>query len=263
MKISRCAHRRALAGALCLALLSGARLSAQGSAGTDSKFEPRTIVQMPTAGMLPKGSFALDAEFFQSGGVLVGLSAGIFDRFSFGVSYGGAGILGSDTPVMNPLPGVNVKLRVLEENLSLPALALGFDSQGKNGYRKDLDRYAIKSPGVYVAVSKNYLLLGYLSLHGGANYSFEHGDDDDDFNMYVGAEKSLGPFLSLVTEYNLALNDNSQRAIGQGRGYLNFSLRGSVGGGVTLGICFDDVLKNARDTQQVIRTAQFELVARF
>lgn len=264
MKISRTPERCALTAALVVALVStGARLSAQGSAGTDSKFEPRIIVQMPTAGMLPKGSFALDVDFYQGGGVLLGLSAGIFDRFSFGVSYGGSGILGSDTPVMNPFPGVNVKLRVLEENPSLPALALGFDSQGRNGYRKDLDRYTIKSPGLYAAASKNYLLLGYLSLHGGLNYSFEHGDDDDDFNMYIGAEKSLGPFLSLVGEYNFALNDNSQRAIGQGRGYLNLSLRGSVGGGVTVGISFDDLLKNARDTEQVIRTAQFELIARF
>jgi hypothetical protein len=239
------------------------QLFAQGSAGSGSKFEPRTIVQMPTAGMLPKGSFAFDVNFYQEGGVLLGLSAGIFDRFSFGISYGGSNLLGSNTPVMNPLPGVNVKLRVLEESVSWPALALGFDSQGREGYIPELDRYTLKSPGLYVAVSKNYLLAGYLSLHGGSNYSFEHGDDDSGINFYVGAEKTLGPFLSLVAEYNLALNDNSQQAIGQGRGYLSFSLRGSVGGGVTVGVSFEDVLKNARGLEQANRTAQFELIARF
>jgi hypothetical protein len=247
---------------LCLAAVSG-HLFAQGSAGSGSKFEPRTIVQMPTAGMLPKGSFALDVGFYQDGGVLLALSAGIFDRFSFGVSYGGSGLLGSDTPVMNPLPGVNVKVRLLEESTTWPAIALGFDSQGKNGYMKDLDRYTMKSPGLYAVASKNYLLAGYLSLHGGVNYSFEHGDDDDDMNVYVGAEKTLGPFLSLVAEYNFAFNDNSQRAIGQGRGYLNFSLRGSVGGGVTVGVNLEDVFKNARGSQQINRTAAFELIARF
>ena len=249
---------------LCaLTFLGGPLLVAQGSAGSSSRFEPRTIVLMPTAGMLPKGSYALNVDFYQGGGVLLGLSAGIFDRFCFGVSYGGSSLLGYDKPVMNKFPGLFLKLRLVEESVGWPALALGFDSQGMNGYLKDLERYAVKSPGLYAVISKNYLLAGFFSLHGGVNYSFEHGDGDEDINVYVGAEKTLGPFLSLVAEYNLALNDNSQNAIGRGRGYLNFALRASLGGGVTVGFNLEDLLKNSRAADRINRTAHFELVARF
>jgi len=237
-------------------------LQAQGSAGTKGNAEPRFIVDMPTAGMLEKGSFAVDVDFFQEGGVLGALSAGIFERLTFGVSYGGSRLLGSQKAIMNPLPGVTIKVRLVDETVSLPALAIGFDSQGKDGYLKELDRYAVKSPGLYAVASKNYLLAGYFSIHGGINYSFERSDDDKSFNIYLGAEKTIGPFLSLLAEYNLALNDNSGEAIGKGRGYLNMALKWSFAGGLTLGMNVKDIFKNARGINLVNRTARLEIVSR-
>ncbi len=245
------------------ALFAATRLHAQGSAGTRGKAEPRFLVDMPTAGMLAKGTFAVDVDFYQEGGVLAGLSAGIFERLTFGMSYGGSHLLGRENAVMDPLPGVNVKVRLLEESVGFPALAIGFDSQGKDGYLKDLDRYTVKSPGLFAVLSKNYLMLGYLSLHGGINYSFERGDGDRSFNVYAGAEKTIGPFLSFLAEYNLAMNDNSGRAIGRGRGYLNAALKWSFAGSVTIGVNFKDILENSRNAAMVSRTARIEIVAGF
>ena len=242
-------------------LCAGSCAFAQGSAGTKGKAEPRFLVDMPTAGMLAKGTFAVDVDFYQEGGVLAGLSAGIFERLMFGLSYGGSRLLGKEDAIMNPFPGVTVRLRLLEESVALPALALGFDSQGKDGYLKDLDRYTVKSPGLYAVVSKNYLLLGYLSLHAGINYSFERADDDRSFNLYAGAEKTIGPFLSLLAEYNCALNDNGGQAIGRGRGYMNLALKWSFAGAITLGVNFKDILKNSRNGNLVGRTARIEIVA--
>ena len=247
---------------LSLLLVPGSIL-AQGSAGTKGKAEPRVIVDMPTAGLLDRGSVAVDIDFYQEGGVLGGLSVGVFDRLTFGVSYGGSRLLGSGKAVMNPLPGVTLKVRLLEESTAFPALALGFDSQGKDGYLKELERYVVKSPGLYAVLSKNYLFAGYLSLHCGVNYSFERGDDDRSFNLYAGAEKTIGPFLSLLAEYNVAMNDNSGGAIGKGRGYLNLAVKWSFAGGITLGVNFKDLLRNSRSGEQVSRTARLEVVAPF
>jgi len=246
-----------------ITFLTGFQASGQGSAGTQGKIEPRFIIDMPTAGMLGKGMYAVDVDFYQDGGVLVALNAGIFDRLSFGISYGGSKLLGSESPVMNELPGVNLKIRILEESLGFPALVVGFDSQGKDGYIKDLDRYLVKSPGLYAAVSKNYTLLGFFSLHGGVNYSFERADEDRDINFYTGAEKSLGPFLSAIVEYNLALNDNDGKAIGKGRGYLGAALKCSLGGGLTVGLNFKDFFSNARGESMIRRTIRLEFATKF
>jgi len=251
---------------VCLCFLLGmmAPLArGQGSAGSAGNIEPRYLVDIPTAGMLGKGMFDLDVDFYQQGGVVFGLSAGVLDRLSFGLSYGGSNLLGSDEPVMNPIPGVNFKIRVIEENVVLPAIAIGFDSQGKDGYLKDLDRYVIKSPGFYAAASKNYLLLGFFSLHGGVNYSLERGDDDKDVNFFVGVEKTIGPVVSVMLEYNLGSNDTNGDAPGRGRGYLNTGLKCSIGGGLTIGVNLKDLLKNGNTVHVGNRTVRIEYAKSF
>jgi hypothetical protein len=249
---------------LCVGLLVPTTLRAQGSAGTGGSLEPRYLVDVPTAGMLAKGSFAIDLDFYQAGGVLFGLSAGILDRLSFGVSYGGTDLIGSGEPVMNSVPGVNLKIRIIEENVALPAIVLGFDSQGRDGYIKALRRYAIKSPGVYAAASKNYALLGFFSIHAGTNYSFERDDNDKDINVSAGIEKSVGSVISLLLEYNLGSNDSDGKAVGKGRGYLNGALKWTVGGGLTLAVCLKDLARNSRsDVTVANRVVKIEYVQAF
>ncbi len=262
MKTTLSEFRRFLA-VVVLVLLASNGSFAQGSAGSSGKFEPRFIVDMPTAGMLDKGSYAVDLSFYQNGGVLLGFSVGALSRLSLGVSYGGTGLIGSGTPVMNEIPGFNAKIRILEESTTLPALAIGFDNQGKDGYIKELSRYVMKSPGFYAVLSKNYSLLGFLSLHGGVNYSLERSDGDKDVNGYVGAEKTIGPFVSILAEYNLGLNDNGGQAPGKGRGYLNAAFRWSISGGLTLGVSFKDLLQNGNEDSASIRTVSLEYIRFF
>jgi hypothetical protein len=246
--------RRTLFGLILVMLSQPLCVHAQGSAGSSSTLEPRFIVDMPSAGMLEKGQMGIDADFFTEGGMLFAFSYGIFDRLSVGLSYGGSGLIGSGTPVMNDVPGAMIKARLLDESILLPALVLGFDSQGRDGYIKALNRYSIKSPGLFAVLSKNYSMLGYLSLHAGVNYTLERGDGDKDVNGYLGVEKTIGPFISLIVEYNLGLNDNNASAIGRGKGYLNSALDFSVGGGLTLGVHLKDLTGNASNVRVANRT---------
>ena len=234
---------------------------AQGSAGTSGGKEPRYLVDVPTAGMLAQGTVGLDIDFFQEGGLLVGITVGIFNRLSLGVSYGGSKFIGAEKATMNSVPGANVKLRLIEENTALPAVALGFDSQGREGYIKELDRYNIKSPGLYAVGSKNYSLAGFISVHGGVNYSFERGDNDRDVNFFLGLEKTVGPAVSLVAEYNRGSNDSNGIASTRGRGYLNMGIRWSIGGGLTLGVDLKDLVKNRENVSVGNRTVRIEYLS--
>lgn len=232
----------------------------QGSAGSSGDVEPRFLVHTPTAGMLRGGTFCLDTEFYREGGVLVGVSFGIFDRFGVGISYGGTGVIGTGSATANPLPGVNARLRPLDESPVLPALVLGFDSQGRSGYVKDANRYVIKSPGIFAVLSKNYAFLGYLSIHGGVNYSFERSDGDNDINFFAGLEKTIGPTISLVLEYNLGANDDGEDALGTGTGYLNTGIRWSIGEGITLGFNLEDLTRNSSIIDGPSRAVRLEFV---
>jgi len=221
-------------------------LYAQGSFGTDAKYEYRSLIDMPTAGILQKGFVGVTLDVLPQGGVVSKIEVGAFENFSFGISFGGTNVIGTGSVQWYQLPGVNVRARILDETEGLPALTLGFDSQGKGEYFKDLHRYEIKSPGFYVAAAKNFDFFGYLSVHGVLNYSLERKDGDKDLDFWVGVEKTVGKKFSLIAEYDFATNDNTANAIGNGNGYLNFGVRWSVGEGFTVGLNLRNMLDNRK-----------------
>jgi hypothetical protein len=238
---------------------------AQSYAGSAAAVEPTMLIDKPTAGLLKRGSYSVSANFFQRGGMLAGITVGIFEPFTFGISYGGTGIIGKDSINMNPLPSVNAKLRILSEGIIIPALAIGFDSQGKEPYLSSdsLKRYTIKSPGVYIVASKNYSILGNLSIHGGLNRSLENGDSDEDLNMFAGVEKSLSSDISIMLEYDFAVNDNHGNAIGKGNGYLNFGFRWAWGKGLVVGFNLKNITKNQDNVNIGNRTLQIDYIGAF
>ena len=218
---------------------------AQGTAGTSAKFEYRYLIDMPTAGVLEKGYVGVTSDVLPQGVLIERIEVGVFNNVSFGISYGGANIIGAGTPSWYKLPGVNIRFRVINETVALPALTLGFDSQGKGVYFDSTSRYAIKSPGFFAAASKNFAFMGYLSLHGELNYSLESKDGEDFVDLRVGAEKTIGENVSLIGEYDFAFNDNADR-YGAGNGYLNVGIRWSIGDGFTLGFDLRDILNNKK-----------------
>lgn len=219
---------------------------AQGTAGEGAKYEYRSLVDMPTAGILEKGFVGTTTDILPGGVVIAKLEAGVFKNVSFGISYGGANIIGAGSPDWYKLPGVNLRFRLFDESAALPAVSLGFDSQGKGEYFDSSSRYAVKSPGFYGAVSKNFQFIGFLSLHGTINYSLESKDGDNFVNLVAGFEKTIGSSLSLIGEYDFALNDNTTDTYGNGNGYLNLGLRWAMGEGFTLGFDLRDLLDNKK-----------------
>jgi hypothetical protein len=226
-------------------LITGSTLFGQGTAGTGAKFEYRSLIDMPTAGILQKGYVGVTSDVLPGGILIEKLEVGVFDNISFGISYGGENIIGAGKPNWYNQPGVNIRFRVMNENLTLPALTVGFDSQGKGEYFDSTSRYAIKSPGFFASASKNFEFLGYMSLHGTANYSLESKDGEDFVDLSVGCEKTIGSSFSVIGEYDFAFNDNSSR-YGAGNGYLNMGFRWAIGNGFTLGFDLRDLLNNKK-----------------
>lgn len=218
----------------------------QGTSGSSAKYEYRTLIDMPTAGILNRGFSAITLDVMPYGVVVSKIEVGVFDGISFGISYGGDNIIGTGKINWYKLPGINIRARIIDESEALPAFTVGFDSQGKGFFDKDLNRYEIKSSGFFVASSKNFEILGYLSVHGTINYSLEREDSDKDLNLSIGAEKTLGAKFSVIAEYNVAFNDNHDLSLGKGNGYLNMGVRWSVGDGLTLGLNLRDILKNKK-----------------
>ena len=193
---------------------------------------PTDLISVPTAGTLMRGSFSMDMRIQDEGGLVLGLSAGITDRFQFGMSFGSPNLIGDENLEWYPRPEAKLKYLIVDENLSMPALALGLNTQGSGDYVDTLQRYEIKALGLYGAMSKNWKSpLGNIGLHTGLNYSFlETEDGDSDPNLFFGIDVEFNPEFSFLLEYNSALNENGMTArtmsVSKG-GYLNAALRWS------------------------------------
>jgi hypothetical protein len=186
-------------------------------------FQPRKLVDCPTAGLLPRGSFDFDIRVYPGGGSILGIDIGLMRRLMVGMSFGGQNVIGEGEPDWNPRIEFAVKYRIINESYVLPALAIGFDSQGDGAYNDSLKRYTYKSKGFYAVMSKGYTSGDIpIGLHGGVNYSLENADHDKNPTLFFGADVLLGENLGAVVEYDLGTNDDHDKEIfGRGYGYLN------------------------------------------
>jgi len=227
---------------LALYIAAGAQTASPPAIGEVAQdMQPRNIVDLPTAGLPPRAGFYVETDIYSDGGVMVALGVGFARYFSFGISYGGLGVIGSGDPDMNPEPGVNLKARLIDESFVVPAVAIGFDSQGRGPYLDGEDRYLVKSRGVYAVASKNWDLLGPFSLHGGISYSLEQ-EDDRDPTLFLGVIKSFSGFLDLTVEYDFATNDNEgDESFVEKRGFLNASAVWHVNENFSIGFEVRDI----------------------
>lgn len=193
---------------------------------------PTTLVTVPSAGTLVRGSYSMEMRVQKGGGLTTSLSVGITDRFQFGLSFGSANLIGDDSLIWYPRPEANLKYRLIDETESMPGVSFGVNTQvlGHFNAADSLMRYDVKAMGLYLAGSKNWKTpLGNLGVHAGTNYNFaEVNDGDKDMNYFFGFDMEFNPELSLLLEYNAALNENDMTAktmsISKG-GYLNAAIR--------------------------------------
>jgi hypothetical protein len=211
--------------------------------------ETTSIIDCPTAGLLSRGSFMTGLNTYDNGGIMGLLEVGVTD------------IIGSGSVDWNPLVGVNIRYRLIQEYLTFPAVSIGYDNQGRGAYIDSLDRYSEKSKGLFLAVSKSFRFIGTFALHGGLNYSFEREDGDKDLNGFLGMEKSINEELGIFVEYDAAMNDNTGRSIGDGKGYLNAGLKWSMQNKFYLEFIWKNILENNKTNHQsgrVIRMSYIE-----
>ena len=209
---------------------------------------PRRLVSAPTAGSLSSRTYFLETHLFDGGGVTQRIGIGITNFVDIGVSYSGSNIIGSRKVIWQPYAGAQIRIRIIEESMRSPAFSIGFDSQGEGAYipGEKLNRFRVKSRGAYLVMSRNYRMLGDLGMHTGVNYSFEDNDGDRDPSFWIGIDKTIGNRVELCCEYDFATNDNKDKSITLGRGYLNSAVKLTLSGAFTLEFDLQNILRNAK-----------------
>ncbi len=247
---------------------------------------PVMLVTIPTAGTLARGEYEVELLMQTNGGVLGRLAVGFTDRFTIGMSYGVSEFIGDGQPRLNRLvPEAQIKYRLYDETLTLPAISLGIDSQGRGTFweqevgldsagapRIIMERYDVKAIGAYLVASKNWKVLGNLGSHIGISKNFMEQDSDDDLNLFFGFDMEISPTITAFLEYNAALDDNNNNdddirdlklTVGDGIGYLNGGLRLAMAPGLYMEFDFVDILLNKGQVKNFSRELKVNFLTFF
>lgn len=247
---------------IMLIVLASAFLSG-GASG--EVLEDLYIVDSPTAGIVPHGGYVMYGAVGPSSSLLFGVKIGFHDRLMLGASFGLQNFVGRGEIEINDKPGFEIRLRVIEEEIIGPALAIGIDTQGEDIYLDDLERYDRKSRGFYAVISRNYRLIRDFSMHGGINYSLER-EDEEGLNFFAGLALELIPGFHVLLDYNAAIDDDDAEnpfARTRGRGYLDAGLRFDYRENLRIKLNFKDLLDNYIPERGIARSFEMFYVNYF
>ncbi len=241
---------------LSVAVITAVMLAA-GGAGAQL-LEDLKVVSTPTAGLIGHGAYMFEGRIGPGNDLLFGMGVGFHDRLMVGLSFGLQNFIGRGKIEANNLPGLLLRIRVIEEGLAGPAFALGIDTQGEGYYFDEDERYERKSLGAYAVVSRNFDARSNIGLHGGISYSFENRDEDG-IDLFAGTSFTIIPGLTLLLDYDAALNDDDPdipTTRTRGRGYLDCGIRVDYGENLRLRLLFKDLLGNYIPESGVARSIE-------
>lgn len=247
--------------------------TARDVSGTLYDIPPRDLIDMPTAGTLPRSYFDIGLRVYSGGGALGTCNIGLSNRLTLGIAYGAEGAISNTEPNWNPDIEFNLKFRIIDEMQYFPGVVLGYSSQGDGPWNKDLQRYAFKSRGFYAVASRSFYFYKWTSgWHAGINYSMEKKKDEDNtLNGFFGVDATFNYNLALLLEYDLALNDDrssypdgsAANFSGKGRGYLNSSIKWLFAQNLQIEIILKDLLLNRREAQTITRELRLTYIEHF
>jgi len=212
------------------------------------------LIDQPDIDFLNHGEYGLELRF-GPGGEIIGYGAlGLFDRLSFGMSYGASNLIGAGNPGFYKLPGVQVGLLVFEQAMMLPTVICGFDNQGYGVY--DSSRYDIMSKGLYFNIGEKFEYPDLLIAPNiGVNYSFEQGGRLD---LFCGIKFKIGS-TQLMLDYTPNFSDSRDN----NKGYFNAGIRFIFYEQTFFEFALRDLLDNSNKNQQLNRMIKIGYKANF
>jgi hypothetical protein len=236
---------------------------AQSDAGSSSIYESRCIVDMPTAGVLPKNTYCFEGTTFTNGGLLASFTIAPLKNLNLGISFSGTNLIGSGDIKFQKWPGFILNWRIIDETRTIPAILIGVNTQGRGEYISIKNRFETYSTGIYTSLSKSFKWsIGNFSWHAGLNYTFEQAAGQHTPNFWIGFEHSIGAYGALYFELNPNLADKD-RQISSASVLLNIGTRWSIARGVTIELKVRDLLENSRIHTGFERWAGISYIRRF
>ncbi len=208
------------------------------------------LIDQPDIIVPDHGIYGIQLRFGPTGDVITYGTLGLFNRLSLGISYGASNLIGAGNPEFYHQPGVQIRVKAIEEAYLIPTVILGLDNQGYGSYDEDGERYQIMSKGIYLQVGRQFEYPDFaIAPNLGLNYCFE---SDGRLDMFVGIKFSIKSSVQILFDYSPNISDE----LDQNKGYFNTALNLILHEDVFCQFALRDLLDNGHD-QQMNRMVKF------
>ncbi len=184
------------------------------------------ILDVPTADVLDRYQASFLTRAYDHGAVMETIDFGVYPRINFGLSIAANELIGSSSSVRVLDPDFQVKWKVFDGNLYLPAISIGYDGRrygygynDKHHYTRS-EKYMDNRKGGYVSFSREIVVPG---LHASAGFNFSDFDMDE-LHGFIGAFYRVNRQISLLAEWDNIRNWRDSRANAGVRIYLHPAL---------------------------------------
>lgn len=167
-------------------------------------YSPETLlIDAPTAHVLDKYQASFTTRSYADGSVMESLDFGVIPQINIGFSIAVYELIGSSDDIKVLDPDFQVKWKLFDGSLYLPAIAIGYDGR-RYGYNRQSKEYMDDRKGGYITLTREIFTPG-LNASAGMNLS---DFDRHDLYFFLGASWRLNDWLALVGEWD---NINNMR----------------------------------------------------
>ncbi|WP_424243933.1 hypothetical protein Dip510_001117 [Elusimicrobium posterum] len=176
------------------------------------------LIDIPTAETLEHYTTSFNTRFFSEGSVMETIDFGIYPRLNIGFSISAQNVIGTDTPIRVLVPQFQVKYKLYDGSLYLPAIAIGYDGR-EYMYDRATKDYAHERKGAYLVASRE-IIIPNLQFHPGVNVS---DFDSSDIYFFTGVNFNIEDVVNAMFEWDNVHNISDSRLNAGVRIYINDS----------------------------------------
>lgn len=161
------------------------------------------IIDVPSAAVLDKYQASLTTRAYANGSVMESLDFGVIPQVNIGLSLAVYELVGNSGDIKVLDPDFQVKWKLYDGSLYLPAVAVGYDGR-RYGYDRRSKKYLDDRKGGYLTFSREIFTPG-LEASAGVNLS---DFDRHDVYFFTGAAWRIKEWAALLAEWD---NINNMR----------------------------------------------------
>lgn len=168
---------------------------------------PETLIlDVPTANVLDKYQASFLTRSYANGTIMESLDFGVIPQVNIGVSLAVYELVGSSDDIKVLDPDFQVKWKLFDGSLYLPAIAIGYDGR-RYGYDRKTKDYLDDRKGGFITLTRELFTPGlHVSL--GANLS---DFDRHDIYAFTGMNWKLKDYFSFLLEWDNINNIRDSR----------------------------------------------------